>query len=106
MRSIPKCGRIPQRRYVPQVHAAIAEAPGDSALLGGEFEEEGPALIGRSGLLLRDGEQFVGDFDAGDAAGVEEAGHASRQDEDVGDDRNVEAVQGMYLSSSSCLRAS
>ena len=48
-------------------------------------------------MLLRDGEQFVGDFDAGDAASVKEAGHAAGQDEDVGDDWNLEAVQGHVL---------
>ena len=46
---------------------------------------------------MRDGEQFVGDFDAGDAASVEEAGHAAGQDEDIGDDRHLETVQGHVL---------
>ncbi len=78
-------GGIPLAR---DVDAGIAQAPGDRHLLGRELEEGSPALVRCCRLSLDPRPQAVAEPDARDAVGIEDAGHAPRQDVDRGHQRD------------------
>jgi hypothetical protein len=77
-----------RRVHAAEVGAAVPEPAVDGDLLGGEFEEEGLALVGARGLALADGGEFVGEADPGDALGAEDLRDAGIEQVDVADERH------------------
>ena len=75
-----------------QVDAREAEAARHRDVLGGELDEERPALVRARGLALDDREQLVGDDRAGDLPRVERARGGLRQQVDVREHRDRQPV--------------
>ena len=71
-----------------QVAGGEAQTAEDGQLLGGQFAKENLALVGAGGVLLHC-EQFVADHAAGQLAAVEQLGHASREQVDIADHRDI-----------------
>lgn len=82
-----------QAQMASQVHAPIPEAASDGALLGGKFQKKASAAVWRTGMLFRQGQQFVRDSDAGDLSRVKVARGGCAEYEDIGHNGNLKTVR-------------
>ena len=80
------------RHVAAEVDAVEAEAANHSKVLRREIDEEGAPLVGARAVSFGQGEQLVGDDDAGDDPAVEGACRRAGEEIDVGEYVQLEAV--------------